>query len=157
MEVMKRLLKEQSGSALIWTLFIILILFTVSFLVYSAVTVYAKYQCVETELQRAAFVTVDKATVNANVRDLELDVPAVSTKTLLEENLINTGWTQKDGNWVKRDGDKLICTLEDMQIEVVDQLMQIDGAVAIPLLWEIGDIGNVCIPIRIRASILYVN
>ena len=154
---MKRFFREQNGSALIWTLFIILALFTISFTVYSGVTVYAKYQSAETELQRAAIVTVDKSMENASVRDLELNVPSTKAIDMLETNLIDTGWIEEDGDWVKRDGEKHIYSLEDMQIEITDMTMQIDATFAMPLPWAIKDIGYIRIPMQIRTSILYVD
>ena len=153
---MKRFFKEQNGNALIWSLFIVLILCTISFMVYSGITVYSKYQTAETELQRAVIVTVDMSMENANVRDMQLDIPSLA-ETLLEENLTNTGWIKEDGDWIKRDGSKLKYRLEGMKIEVVNQLMQIDATVAIPLPWAIGNTSCVRIPMRIRASILYVD
>ena len=71
---MKRFLKDQKGSALLVSLFIILILFTLSFTIYSAVSVCSRYQMCENELQRAAIITVDKSMENANVRDVVLDM-----------------------------------------------------------------------------------
>ena len=146
--MMKRFLREQNGSALTWTLFIILALFTISFTVYSGVTVYVKYQSAETELQRAAIVTVDKSMENANVRDLELNVPSTIAIDMLETNLIDTGWIKEDRDWVKRDGEKHICSLEDMQIEITDMTMRIDATFAMPLPWAIKDIGYVRIPCK---------
>lgn len=154
---MKRFLREQNGSALIWTLFIILALFTISFVVYSGVTVYAKYQSAETELQRAAIVTVDKSMENANVRDLELNVPLTKAIDILETNLIDAGWIKEHGDWIERNGKKLIYSLEDMQIEIIDMTMIVDTTFAMPLPWAIKDIGYVRIPMQIRTSILYVN
>lgn len=154
---MKRFIREQSGSALIWSLFIMLILFTLTFMVYSGVTVYAKYQTCENELQRAATVTMDKSMVNANVRDLELNVPLAPAINLMEDNLTDAGWINEDGGWVKRDGEKLIYSFEDMEIEVHDRTMQIEAKFAMPLPWAIGDIFIVRIPMKVRASILYVD
>lgn len=154
---MKRFIREQSGSVLIWSLFIILILFTLTFVVYSGVTVYAKYQTCENELQRAATVTVDKSMVNANVRDLELNVPSASAINLLEDNLMDAGWIKDGGGWAKRDGEKLIYSFENMEIEVHDRTMQIEATFAMPLPWAIGDMFIVRIPMKVRASILYVD
>lgn len=142
---------------MIWTLFIILALFTISFIVYSGVTVYAKYQSTETELQRAAIVTVDKTMENASVRDLELNVPSIKAIDMLGTNLIDAGWIKEDGNWAKRDSEKHTYSLEDMQIEITDMTMQIDATFVMPLPWAIKDIGYVRIPMQIRTSILYVN
>lgn len=153
---MKRFLREQSGSALIWSLFIILIMFTISFTVYSGITVYAKYQSAETEIQRAAIMSADVSMENANVRDIQLDIP-VSAETQLEKHLADAGWTKEGSSWQKNDGNKKICRLEDMKTEITDMTMQIDAVFAMPLPWAINNIGWIRIPMHIRTSILYVD
>jgi hypothetical protein len=94
---MKRFWKDRKGSTPIWAAFLILILFTVSAVVYSAVMIYAKSQACETEVQRAATVTVDKNMENANVRDLILDVPAESA---VESFYVNMTETVGIGGWM---------------------------------------------------------
>ncbi len=153
---MRRFIKDTNGSAVIWTLFLILILFTLTFVVYTGVTVYAKYQTCETELERATIITVDKGLLNANVRDLELDIPTVSAHSLFEDNLIESGWTKEDGNWVKCDGGKLIYALEDMQITVEEKTMQIDAVFTMPMPWQIDGIDEIQIPIKVLSSVLYI-
>ncbi|MFZ5973992.1 MAG: hypothetical protein ACOYU3_01105 [Bacillota bacterium] len=154
---MKRFLREQNGSSLLWAVFIILALCVLSVVVYSGVTVYAKYQTAENELQRAATVTVDRAMENDNVRDMVLEVPAEPAEALFRDNMIASGWTQEDGDWVKRTGDKLIYRLENMQIEISDKTMHIDAVFVMPLPWAIGSIGVVRVPMQMCTSILYVN
>jgi hypothetical protein len=44
-----------------------------------------------------------------------------------------------------------------MQVEITDMTIRIDATFGMPLLWEIGDMSNVRIPMRIQASILYVD
>ena len=95
---MKHFIKDNTGSALIWTIFLILILITLSVVVYSGVTVYAKYQSCETEVQRAATVTVDKNMDNAHVRDLVLDVPAESAAESFYTNMTETGFVYERAN-----------------------------------------------------------
>ena len=96
---MKRFCKDDTGSALIWMVFLILIIISLFAVAYSGVTVYAKYQSCETEVQRAATVTVDKSMLNANVRDLILDVPAESAEGSFYASLTEIGWTLEDGCW----------------------------------------------------------
>ena len=153
---MRRFVKDTRGSAVIWTLFLILIFFTLTFIVYTGVTVYAKYQTCETELERAVIITVDTGLLNANVRDLELDIPAVSAHSLLEDNLVESGWTKEDGNWVKRDVGKLIYALEDMQMKVAEKTMRIDALFTMPMPWQIDGIDKIHIPIKVLSSVLYI-
>jgi len=154
---MKRFMKEQNGSAVLWALFTILILCILSAVVYSAVTVYANYQAAEAELQRAATISADTSMENANVRDLVLDVPVESAAESLYANLTEAGWVKEDDVWVRYDEDEKLYSLEDMQVEITDMSMRIDATFEMPLLWEIGDMSDVRIPMRIQASILYVD
>ena len=153
---MKRFVRDKKGSAPVWAAFAILILCTLSFVVYAGVTVYAKYQMCETELERAAVITVDKSMVNANVRDVSLDIPSASAISLLEDNLTEAGWTRENGNWVKHDGGKLIYSLEDMATEVEAKTMKISAVFAMPLPWGIGGISEVRIPMKMQSSVLYI-
>lgn len=152
----RRFMKSRDGSALIWTLFLILMLFTLTFVVYTGVMVYAKYQSCETELQRASTVTVDGSMINANVRDLSLDIPADTAQVLLEENLTEAGWAQEDGSWVKRDSGKLIYALEDAQISAEGKTLRIDAVFAMPSPWTVGGIYEIRIAMTVLSSVLYI-
>ena len=152
---MRRFIKQKTGSAVIMNAFLILIFFTLAFVVYTGVMVYAKYQTCQTELERLATVTVDMSTVNENVRDLSLDIPD-SAASLLEENLTGAGWTLDDGAWAKYDGGKWIYSLEDMQITVEGTLLRIDAVFAMPLPLAIGGQTEVTIPVTVRSRILFL-
>ena len=154
---MKRFWKDNAGSALIWSVFLILILMTLSTVVYAGAIVYAKYQTCETEVQRAATVTVDKNMLNANVRDLMLDVPVESAEKSFFVCLTETGWTLESGCWNRYEGGKLIYSLEDMTVEVEGKSMSISATMAIPLPWDIGDLSIVRISMNVRSSVLYID
>jgi hypothetical protein len=140
----------------LWTLFLILIFFTLSFVVYSGITVYAKYQTCETELQRAATVTVDAGLLNANMRDVQLDIPADAAQSLLEENLMESDWIQEDASWMKRDDGKLIYALEDVQVTIEEKTLRIDAMFAMPSPWTVGGISKIHIPMTVLSSLLYI-
>ena len=152
----KGFIRNQDGSSILWTLFLILILFTLTAVIYTGVTVYAKYQTCETELQRAATVTVDAGLVNASVRDLQLDVPEDAAQSLLEDNLTDTGWTQEDGSWIKRENGKLIYALEDIQITAEGKTLRIEATFVMPSLWELGGVTEIRIPMTVLSSALYI-
>ena len=154
---MRRFIHDNCGSAVIGTAFMILILCTLTFVIYSGVTVYANYQTAETELQRALTVTVDKCMENAHVRDLELSLPVGSAAELLEENMIQTGWILGNDNWIKKDGEKLVYGLEGVAIETEDQSMRLEGMFVMPVPWAMGDITEVRIPMQARVSVLYID
>lgn len=153
---MKRFWKEDTGSALLWMVFLILILITLSAVTYAGVTVYAKYRTCETELQRAAIVTVDKSMLNANVRDLILDVPADSAEESFYASFTETGWALEDECWNRYEDGKSVYSLEDMSVTVDGKTVSISATMVIPIPWEIGDIGKVSIPLKVRSSVLYV-
>lgn len=154
---MKRFWKDDTGSALIWMVFLILILITLSAVAYAGVTVYAKYQACETEVQRAATVTVDKNMLNANVRDLILDVPTESAEESFYASLIEVGWTLEDGCWNRYEGEKAVYSLENMSVAVDGKTVSISAMMIIPLPWEFGNIGKVSIPMKVRSSVLYID
>jgi len=153
---MRHFFKDTRGSAILWTLFLILILFTLSFVVYTGTTVYAKYQTCETELERAALVTVDAGLLNTNVRDLQLNVPAAAAQSLLEENLADAGWAREDGRWVKYNGEKLAYALEGAQLSVQEKTLRRDATFVMLSPWEFGSISEIRIPITVLSSVLYI-
>jgi hypothetical protein len=153
---MKHFIKDNTGSALIWTIFLTLILITLSVVIYSGVTVYAKYQSCETEVQRAATVTVDKNMDNAHVRDLVLDVPAESAVESFYSNMAETGFVLEGGCWNRYENDRLIYSLEDMAVDVENKTVRINSTLAIPLPWDIGSMSEVSIPLNVRSSVLYI-
>lgn len=153
---MRRFLRDTRGGTPIWAAFLILILFTLSLVVYSAVTLYTKYQTCETELERASVVTVDMSMVNPNVRDSVLNIPVIPAKSLLTNNLTDTGWTQEGGNWMKRDGGKLIYSLEDMEITIEEKTIRIKAIFSMPAPWTIGGMDEIRIPMEVRSSVLYI-
>jgi len=153
---MKHFLQDTRGSAILWTLFLIIILFTLTTVIYTGVTVYAKYQTCETELQRATTVTVDAGLLNANMRDVQLDIPADAAQSLLEENLMELDWIQEDASWMKRDDGKLIYALEDVQVTIEEKTLRIDAMFVMPSSWTVGGIGEIRIPMTVLSSVLYI-
>lgn len=148
--------KDDTGSALLWMVFLILILITLSAVAYAGVTVYAKYQTCEAEVQRAATGTVDKNMLNANVRDLILDVPAESAEESFYASLTEVGWILEDGCWNRYEDRKVVYSLEIMSFVADGKTMSISATMVIPLPWEIGAIGKVSIPLNVRSSVLYI-
>lgn len=153
---MIRLIKDKKGSAYLWAAFILLAMVMLAAVVYNGVGVYTKYQAAETELQRAATVTVDGSMENAAVRDLVLDVPAAEAEELFFDNLRELGYEQTDGGWAKRVDERTVYTLTGMTIEADGRTLKVSALLSIPLLWETSDIPMVQIPIQVRTSILYI-
>ncbi len=151
----RRLIHDTSGSAYLWAAFIVLALIMLAAVVYNGVTVYTKYQMAETELQRAATVTVDGSMRNEAVRDLVLDVPVVAEGMFLD-HLRDSGFEQCGSDWRNHVDGKTVYTLEDMKIEVNGRTMKVTAVHAIPLLWEAGGAPVVRIPIQVHSSVLYI-
>jgi hypothetical protein len=154
---MRYFFHDTRGSAVLWTLFLILVLFTLSAVIYTGIMVYAKYQACETDLERATIVTVDMSLLNSNVRDVELDIPAELAQGLIEDNLIASGWTREDGNWAKRDGGKLIYRLDATRITVAGEAMCVEATLALPLPWDIGGQPEITIPIVARCKVIFLD
>ena len=153
---MKQFLKDNTGSAIIWAIFLILILITLSAIVYSGVTVYANYQACETELQRAATVSVDKSLLNANVRDLELDVPTIAAADDFYNNLTETGWTLEEGCWNRYENGRLVYSLDGMTVGIEGKTIRVTAIFTMPLPWGMGGLNTIHLSMNVRASVLYI-
>lgn len=154
---MKRLVRDTRGSTPIWAALAILILFTLSFVVYAGVTVYTKYMTCETELERAAVIAVDSNMENQNVRDVNIDIPAQLTQTDLESNLAAAGFVKSGSqSWKKYKGDKLLYEIRNLTVTVENERMQLSGLFVMPLPWTVGGHTEVEIPITTRSRILFL-
>ena len=154
---MTTLLKDRNGSAYLWAAVILLAMVILAAAVYNGMAVYAKYQAVETELQRAVTATVDGSMQNAAVRDLVLDIPTDDAEGLFFNHLRELGYEQTDGDWVKRVDGKAVCTLTVLSVETDGRTMTVTAVPAIPLMWETGGMSTVRIPIQARSSVLYID
>lgn len=154
---MKHFWKDNTGSALIWAVFLMLILMTLFAVVYAGVTVYTKYQACETEIQRTATATVNRNMLNSNVRDLILDVPTELAEEAFYAHLIETGWTLEAGCWNRHEDEKLVYSLEDMEVTIDGKTMSISAMLVIPLPWDIGDLSKVRTHMNVRSSVLYID
>jgi hypothetical protein len=94
--------------------------------------------------------------VNTNVRDLELDIPAQTAETLLEDNLTQSGWTIGDNNWIKQNEDNIVYSLNDVKISIDGKTIQVTATFVMPVPWAMGNITHVSIPMQVRESVFYV-
>jgi len=153
---MTRLCKDKNGSACLWALFIMLAMVMLAVVVYNGVMVYTKYETAETELQRAATVTVDEAMENAAVRDLVLDVPAAEAEELFFGSLRELGYEQTDSGWVKRADGQSVYALMELTVKTGGRSMTVTAVLSVPLMWDISGTSAVRIPIQARSSVLYI-
>ena len=154
---MKRFWSDQRGNAVIGSAFLVLVLFTLSFVIYGALTIYSNYQNAETELQRAATMTVDGSLENAAIRDLVLDVPGVDAEELFYDRLRELGYERGGTDWSKRVDGKLQYTLAGLAVAVNGRTMTATAVLAMPLLWKTDTFVPVRIPIQVRSSVLYID
>jgi flagellar basal body-associated protein FliL len=155
---MKRFLKDQCGNALLWPLFMMLILFTLSFVIYTAVIVSSKYQACENDLQRSATIAVDKSMENANIRDIVLDIPVESAEDTLETNLREMGYSKASENtWLKAKDGKTLYSLEDMQVSIQNEILTITGEIKTYLPWRITGYPCISLPVRVVCRALYIS
>jgi hypothetical protein len=153
---MTRLWKDKKGSAYLWAAFILLAMVMLAAVVYNGVGVYTKYQAAETELQRAATVTVDGSMENAAVRDLVLDIPAADAEELFFDNLRELGYEQSGGDWIKSVDGRMVYSLTELEVVTDGRSMTVTAVLSVPLLWETGSISAVRIPIQVRTSVLCI-
>lgn len=154
---MSRLWKDKSGSAYLWAVFIILALVMLTAVVYNGVFIYTQYQTAETELQRAATVTVDGSLANADVRDLVLDVPTADAKALFNTNLQGLGYEHSGADWIKHVDGKTHYTLASLVVETDGKTITSTAVLAIPLMWKTATLTTVRIPIQARSTVLYID
>ena len=154
---MMRLIKDRDGSAYLWAVFIILTLVMLIAAVYNGVFIYTQYQTAETELQRAATVTVDGSLTNADVRDLVLDVPAADAKALFTTHLQGLGYEHSGTDWIKRVDGKTQYTLAGLAIQTNGKTMTATAVLVIPLMWKIATVTTVRISIQARSTVLYID
>jgi archaellum component FlaF (FlaF/FlaG flagellin family) len=155
---MKRFVRDERGNASLWAVFIAVILCMLSAVVYTGATLYSTYQAAQTELERAANVSVDSSLINKNVRDLLLDIPEMDSSQALDDNLIQAGYVQESGdNWIRTVNGKTFYSLKDMQVSVAGEVLYITATISMPLSWGVGNITSVDLPIHVESRVLYIN
>lgn len=155
---MRRIIHDTQGNASLWAVFIAIILCMLSVVAYTGATLYSTYQTAQTELERATNISVDVSLVNANVRDLLLNIPATDATEKVYENLIQAGYLQNaDGNWKRINAGKTPYILKDLQISVSGEVLDISAAVSMPLPWAVGALSSVDIPIHVESRVLYLD
>lgn len=155
---MKRFFQDTRGSALIWAAFALLILFTLSFVVYTGLMVYTKYSACETELERAAVIAVDMNMENSNIRDVYINIPKQPALTDLENNLIAAGLVQSSSHaWKKLEDDELLYEIRSLNVTVHDEWVELSGLFSMPLPWTIGGQTEISIPIAVRSRVIFLD
>lgn len=148
-------IRQKTGSAPLWTIFIAILLISFSLLIYTAMSLRSNYLQAQTELERAANISIDINLQNQSVRDIQMTPDLLSIKASLEQNLANLGYEKvSDTSWRKTKTDKTIYTLNNLQlIQDLDQT-HLQGELEISLL--AGDTATVAIPIETNVQAIFI-
>lgn len=155
---MKKFILDTRGNASLWAAFLMVVLFLLAIVAYTGATLYSTYQSAQTELERATNVSVDTNLVNANVRDLLLDIPAEDAAQKVYANLALAGYVQcSDYEWERMEGGKTRYRLKDMQITVSGKVLDITATLSMPLPWAVGSLSSAELPINVESRVLYLD
>ncbi|HEX2994651.1 MAG TPA: hypothetical protein VHP14_07500 [Anaerolineales bacterium] len=155
---MKRFCRDTRGSTPLWAAFITVILCMFSVLTYTGATLYSAYRTAQTELERAASISIDMNMENRNVRDLVMDIPQESTLADLENNLSLSGLTRDaDGAWKRFSGEQLVYEFKNLHAEANDDVMEVSGEFVLPLPWAIGNQMKIAVPISFQTKVIYLD
>jgi len=154
---MKKFWQDTRGSSSLWAAFFCLILCTFSILIYTGATIYTKYHIAQTELERAATVSVDETLENPAIRDLITDVSSSKVIKAVENNLMQVGYQKaKSGEWRKEVNGKWICSFQDLNLSVTGDQLYVSANLSLPLPWHI-DEAVVSLPITFQTKVLFLN
>lgn len=148
-------IRQKSGSAPLWTIFIAIMLISFSLLIYTAMSLRNNYMQAQTELERAANVSINVNMQNQSVRDIQITPDLPSVKASLEQNLVDLGYEKvSDTSWRMKKADKTIYLLKDLQLIQDQDQIQLQGELEISLL--AGDMATVTIPIETKVQALFI-
>jgi hypothetical protein len=148
-------MRKKTGSAPLWTIFIAIMLISFSLLIYTAMSLRNNYLQAQTELERAANISINVNVQNQSVRDIQMKPDLSSVKSSLEQNLTDVGYEKlSDSSWKMKKADKTVYTLQNLQlIQNKDQIL-LQGELEISLL--AGDTTTVTIPIETKVQAIFI-
>ena len=148
-------MRQKTGSAPLWTIFIAIILISFSLLIYTTMSLRTNYMQAQTELERAVNVSIDINLQNQSVRDIQMKPDLHSVKASLEQNLVDLGYEKvSDTSWRMTKADKTIYLLKDLQLIQEQDQIHLQGEFEISLL--AGDMATVTIPIETKVQALFI-
>ena len=151
----KHSMRQKTGSVPLWTIFIAIMLICFSLLIYTAMSLRSNYLQAQTELERAANVSIDINLQNQSVRDIQMKPDLHSVKASLEQNLVDLGYEKvSDTSWRMTKADKTIYLLKDLQLIQDQDQIHLQGELEISLL--AGDIATVTIPIETNVQAIFI-
>ena len=149
-------MRQKTGSAPLWTIFIAIILISFSLLIYTTMSLRTNYMQAQTELERAVNVSIDINLQNQSVRDIQMKPDLHSVKASLEQNLVDLGYEKvSDTSWRMTKADKTIYLLKDLQLIQDQDQIHLQGELEISLL--AGDMATVTIPIETKVQAIFID
>jgi len=147
-------MRQKTGSAPLWTIFIAILLISFSLLIYTAMSLRTNYMQAQSELERAANISINVNVQNQSVRDIQMKPDLSSVKSSLEQNLTDVGYEKiSDTRWRMKKADKTIYTLQNLQLKQNQDQILLQGQLEISLL--AGDMASVIIPIETKVQALF--
>ena len=149
-------IRQKSGSAPLWTIFIAILLISFSLLIYTAMSLRSNYLQAQTELERAANVSIDINMQNQSVRDIQMKPDLPSIKASLEQNLVDLGYEKvSDTSWRMTKADKTIYLLKDLQLIQDQDQIHLQGELEISLL--AGEMATITVPIETNVQAIFID
>ncbi|MGN0802124.1 MAG: hypothetical protein ACI4MF_05965 [Candidatus Faecivicinus sp.] len=152
----QRLLRDRRGSAPLWAMFFIICFFMLAAVLYNAHAIYSNYYAVQDELTRCCAISLDANVVNSRLRDTITDVEYQPALDVLEQNLLEGGWTRDGGGWVKRADGRTLYRLTGMHMNVTGSRLHLTATANLPLPWAMAGQVMLNFPIDLYARILYI-
>ena len=108
------------------------------------------------ELTRCCAISLDANVVNSSLRDTITDVDYQPALGVLEQNLLEGGWTRESGGWVKKSNGKTLYRLSGMSMSVTGSRLHLTATANLPLPWAMSGQVMLNFPIDLYARILYI-
>lgn len=151
-----KLMKDENGNTFIWAAVIILALCMLMAVVYNVIFIYTNVNTAKLDMERATVVTVNESLINENVRDLIHAIPETLAVDYFYSNLENAGYIKSGSTYIKKENGQEKYSISNIELTFDGELMEITADFSIPLLWEIGDISEIIIPIKMLSRVYYI-
>lgn len=152
---MKYYVKDTRGSTSLLAAFLAAALCMLAVAVYSGAMIYSNYQTAQTELERAISISVDTNLINANIRDLVLDIPEEEAVAALGNNLEEAGYRYSEDVWQRIEDSNILFSLKDLQTVIDGDRMTITAIFSMTLPWG-AELPRVEIPLQVVSKVLYI-
>lgn len=150
------LMQDENGNTFIWAAIIILALCMLMAVVYNVIFIYTNVNTAKLDMERATVVTVNESLINENVRDLIHAIPESPAIDYFYANLEDAGYIKSGNTYFKKENGQEKYSISNIELTFDGEQMEITADFSIPLLWEIGDISEIVIPIKTLSRVYYI-